>query len=141
LLASWSVFCTGLSYVDVAYTQGRRYISPFGFTRHSRDQAFVVVRHNRSFILAMAVGSAVGSVIGGRLVRVVPVDVLLPLLAAILLRPPSRSGDIASVGATVAGREGQYVKAGTGGSLRHEHRGRVRIEENSWPFVWDNRAE
>jgi hypothetical protein len=42
---------------------------------------------------------------------------------------------------TRRGREGQYVKAGTGGSLRHEHRGRVRIEENGWPFVWDNRAE
>lgn len=56
-----------------------------GFARYSRDQAFVVVRHNRSFIMAMAAGSALGAVIGGRLLRVVPVDVLLPLLAAILI--------------------------------------------------------
>ena len=56
-----------------------------GVVRYSRDQAFVVVRHNRSFVLAMAVGSTVGAGIGGRLVRVVPGDVLLPVLAALLV--------------------------------------------------------
>jgi uncharacterized protein len=56
-----------------------------GFARYSRDQAFAVLRDNGSFVLAIAVGSTVGAVVGGRLVRVVPSDVLLPLLAAILV--------------------------------------------------------
>jgi uncharacterized protein len=56
-----------------------------GFARYSRDQAFAVLRDNGSFVLAIAVGSTVGAVVGGRLVRVVPSGVLLPLLAAILI--------------------------------------------------------
>jgi uncharacterized protein len=56
-----------------------------GFARYSRDQAFAVLRDNGAFVLAMAVGSTVGAVVGGRLVRVVPSDVLLPLLAAFLV--------------------------------------------------------
>jgi uncharacterized membrane protein YfcA len=56
-----------------------------GFARYSRDQAFAVLRDNGSFVLAMAVSSTVGAVVGGRLVGAVPSDVLLPLLAAILV--------------------------------------------------------
>jgi uncharacterized protein len=56
-----------------------------GFTRYSRDQRFVVLKQNRSFVLTMAAGSLAGSFIGGRLLGVVPSTVLLPLLAAILL--------------------------------------------------------
>jgi uncharacterized protein len=56
-----------------------------GVARYSRDQAFAVLRDNGSFVLAIAVGSTLGAVVGGRLVRIVPARVLLPLLAAILV--------------------------------------------------------
>ena len=56
-----------------------------GFARYSRDQAFAVLRANRTFMWAMALGSLAGVGIGGMLVRVVPTSVLLPVLAAILL--------------------------------------------------------
>ena len=36
-----------------------------GFTRYSRDRSFVILRKNRRFVLVMASGSIVGSVIGG----------------------------------------------------------------------------
>jgi len=55
------------------------------FTRYSRDQSFAVLGRNRSFVLAMAVGSIVGTFIGGQLLGIVPSQILLPLLAAILL--------------------------------------------------------
>ncbi|WP_028745405.1 sulfite exporter TauE/SafE family protein [Rhizobium mesoamericanum] len=56
-----------------------------GFTRYSRDRSFSVLGRNRLFLIAMAVGSIVGSFIGARLLGIVPNAVLLPLLAAILL--------------------------------------------------------
>jgi uncharacterized membrane protein YfcA len=56
-----------------------------GFIRFSRDSAFEVLRHNRRFVLAMAVGSVVGAAVGGQLLGVVPNDLLLPALAAILV--------------------------------------------------------
>ncbi|WP_315778652.1 MULTISPECIES: sulfite exporter TauE/SafE family protein [unclassified Bradyrhizobium] len=56
-----------------------------GFARYSRDQSFVVVRDNASFMLAMAAGSIVGAFVGGLLLGVVPSAILLPTLAAILL--------------------------------------------------------
>lgn len=56
-----------------------------GFTRYSQDAGFTVLARNRSFLLVMAAGSIVGSFIGAQLVGIVPADVLLPLLAAILL--------------------------------------------------------
>lgn len=56
-----------------------------GFTRYSRDQSFSVLRRNRLFVLVMAVGSIVGSSIGGLLLGVVPSAILLPILAAILV--------------------------------------------------------
>jgi uncharacterized membrane protein YfcA len=56
-----------------------------GFTRYSRDRSFSVLGRNRAFVLVMASGSVVGSFLGGQLLGVVPGQILLPLLAAILL--------------------------------------------------------
>lgn len=56
-----------------------------GFTRYSRDKSFVVLGRNRQFVLVMAIGSIVGTFIGGMLLGIVPSVVLLPLLAAILI--------------------------------------------------------
>lgn len=55
-----------------------------GFTRYSRDQSFAVLGRNRAFLLIMAAGSVVGTFIGGLLLGVIPGEVLLPALAAIL---------------------------------------------------------
>jgi uncharacterized membrane protein YfcA len=55
------------------------------FTRYSRDQSFSVLRRNKAFLLMMAVGSIVGTFIGGLLLGIVPDTVLLPALAVILL--------------------------------------------------------
>jgi uncharacterized protein len=56
-----------------------------GFVRYSRDRSFVVLGENKRFVLVMAVGSIVGSFIGGRLLGLMPNGVLLPLLAIILV--------------------------------------------------------
>jgi len=56
-----------------------------GFARYSRDQSFSVLGCNRVFLLVMAVGSIVGTFIGGHLLGIVPDGVLLPALAVILL--------------------------------------------------------
>jgi hypothetical protein len=56
-----------------------------GFTRYSRDQSFSVLGRNRIFVLVMAIGSIVGSYLGGLLLGVVPSAILLPILAAILV--------------------------------------------------------
>jgi uncharacterized membrane protein YfcA len=56
-----------------------------GFARYSRDSTFAVLSRNRWFVLAMAVGSIVGSFIGATLLGIVPETILLPGLAAILL--------------------------------------------------------
>ncbi|WP_036289633.1 sulfite exporter TauE/SafE family protein [Methylosinus sp. PW1] len=56
-----------------------------GFARYSRDRSFAVLRHNRSFVGVMALGSIVGAFIGGRLLGMAPSAILLPLLAAILV--------------------------------------------------------
>jgi uncharacterized membrane protein YfcA len=56
-----------------------------GFTRYSRDQSFSVLGRNRTFLLMMAAGSIVGTFVGGRLLGIVPEQILLPLLAAILV--------------------------------------------------------
>jgi uncharacterized protein len=55
------------------------------FARYSRDQSFAVLGRNRLFVLVMAAGSIVGTFIGGQLLGIVPGQVLLPLLAAILM--------------------------------------------------------
>jgi uncharacterized membrane protein YfcA len=56
-----------------------------GFARYSRDQSFLVLGRNRTFLFVMAAGSIVGTFIGGQLLGVVPSGFLLPLLAVILL--------------------------------------------------------
>lgn len=56
-----------------------------GFTRYSRDQSFSVLGRNITFLLLMAAGSVVGTFIGGRLLGIVPEQILLPLLAVILI--------------------------------------------------------
>ena len=56
-----------------------------GFARYSRDRSFVVLGENRRLVLVMAIGSIVGSFIGGRLLGVIPASVLLPLLGLILV--------------------------------------------------------
>ena len=56
-----------------------------GFARYSRDRSFVVLGENRGFVLVMAIGSIVGSFVGGQLLGIVPTPILLPLLALILI--------------------------------------------------------
>lgn len=56
-----------------------------GFSRYSRDASFSVVRENWRFLSAMALGSMLGSLCGGRLVGLVPDAVLLPALALVLV--------------------------------------------------------
>lgn len=56
-----------------------------GFTRYSRSSAFAVVVKNKIFVLVMALGSIVGTFIGGHLLGIVPEYVLLPILALILV--------------------------------------------------------
>nr|OAP89541.1 hypothetical protein A4U53_32370 [Rhizobium leguminosarum] len=56
-----------------------------GFTRYSRDQSFSVLGRNKAFLLVMAMGSIVGTFIGGLLLGIVPNTFLLPALAVILL--------------------------------------------------------
>lgn len=56
-----------------------------GFARYSQDRSFAVLGENRRFVVVMAVGSVVGSFIGGQLLGVVSTAALLPLLALILV--------------------------------------------------------
>lgn len=56
-----------------------------GFTRYSRDSAFVTLTHNKRFVIVMAVGSIVGSFVGGHLLGLIPSTALLPALALILV--------------------------------------------------------
>ena len=56
-----------------------------GFTRYSLDQSFSVIRRNWLFLLVMAVGSVLGTFVGGLLLGLAPNYILLPLLAALLL--------------------------------------------------------
>ena len=55
------------------------------FARYSRDRSFEVLRANKGFVLAMAIGSIIGAILGGLLLGAVPEAVLIPLLAALLL--------------------------------------------------------
>ena len=56
-----------------------------GFARYSQDRSFAVLGESRRFVVVMAVGSVVGSFIGGQLLGVVSTAALLPLLALILV--------------------------------------------------------
>jgi uncharacterized protein len=55
-----------------------------GFTRHRRDRSFAVLGQNRSFVLAMAARSIVGSFTGDRLLGLVPSPVLLAIILVLL---------------------------------------------------------
>jgi len=55
------------------------------FTRYSRDKSFIVINQNLGFVLIMVLGSVAGTFIGGKLLGVVPSDILLPCLAVVLL--------------------------------------------------------
>ena len=54
------------------------------FARYSRDRSFTVLTENKVFLLSMAVGSVLGTIVGGALVGVVPATALVPLLALLL---------------------------------------------------------
>lgn len=56
-----------------------------GFTRYSRDRSFAILGESRAFVLVMALGSIVGTFLGGQLLGMAPSTILLPLLAAILI--------------------------------------------------------
>mgnify|MGYP002404257177 CR=1 FL=1 len=56
-----------------------------GFARYSKDQSFKALAKYPRFVLAMAAGSIFGAFVGGLLLGIVPSNVLLPLLSAILL--------------------------------------------------------
>lgn len=56
-----------------------------GFTRYSQDQSFSIIRTEWRFLTVMAVGSLLGTFLGGQLLGMVPSFRLLPLLAAILV--------------------------------------------------------
>lgn len=56
-----------------------------GFARYAQDRSFVVLGDNLNLVLTMALGSIVGSYVGGQLLGVVPSGVLIPLLAVILV--------------------------------------------------------
>lgn len=56
-----------------------------GFARYSRDGSFDVLKSNLLLFWIMVAGSIVGTFVGGRLLGMVPSEVLLPLLAVILL--------------------------------------------------------
>ena len=75
-----------------------------GFTRYSRDQSFTVLARNKTFVLVMAAGSILGSLIGGQLLQFVPAHALLPILAAISHRV-SGKGLAASIGISAKGRQ------------------------------------
>ena len=55
------------------------------FARYSRDRTFEVLRANKGFVLAMAAGSIIGTILGGLVLGAVPEGVLIPLMVALLL--------------------------------------------------------
>ncbi|MGE3711376.1 MAG: TSUP family transporter [Hyphomicrobiaceae bacterium] len=56
-----------------------------GFARYSQDASFAVLGRHKKFVLIMAIGSLVGTFIGGQLLGFTPSALLLPILAAILI--------------------------------------------------------
>lgn len=56
-----------------------------GFARYSRDRSFTVIGGHWPFVVTMALGSIVGTFIGGQLLGIVPSTFLLPILALILI--------------------------------------------------------
>ncbi|MBP8918197.1 MAG: sulfite exporter TauE/SafE family protein, partial [Micropruina sp.] len=55
------------------------------FARYSQDHSFTVLGQNKTFLVAMAMGSVVGVVAGGALLGVVPTAILVPALALLLV--------------------------------------------------------
>ncbi len=55
------------------------------FARYSKDTSFTVLAANKTFVLAMAAGSIIGTAVGGTPLGVVPSTVLTPLLALLLM--------------------------------------------------------
>ncbi len=55
------------------------------FARYSKDTSFTVLAANKTFVLALAAGSIIGTAAGGALLGVVPSTVLIPLLALLLI--------------------------------------------------------
>lgn len=55
------------------------------FARYSRDQSFLVLGRNKGFVLAMAGGSILGTIIGGFMLGLVPSAILMPLLVILLV--------------------------------------------------------
>lgn len=56
-----------------------------GFARYTQDRSFSALGDNLGFVLTMVAGSIAGAFIGGRLLGIVPGNILIPLLVAILL--------------------------------------------------------
>ena len=67
------------------------------FARHSRDGTFAVLRENTRSVAVMALGSVVGTAVGGLLVDVIPGAVLLPSSRSCLSPARSRSGSALAV--------------------------------------------
>lgn len=55
------------------------------FARYSRDKSFEVLRSNSRFVIAMALGSAAGTVVGALLLGTIPSLILAPALVGLLL--------------------------------------------------------
>lgn len=55
------------------------------FARYSRDDSFTVLRRHARLVVVLALGSVTGTIAGGLLLGVVPAEVLVPGLAALLL--------------------------------------------------------
>ena len=55
------------------------------FARYSRDRSFAILRANKGFVLAMATGSIIGTILGGLLLGCRPRSRADPLLVALLL--------------------------------------------------------
>lgn len=55
------------------------------FTRYSRDRSFRVLGDNARFVLVMAAGSIIGTIVGGLLLGAVPAALLVPVLVALLI--------------------------------------------------------
>lgn len=55
-----------------------------GFARYSRDRSFSILRSKKTFFTYMALGSIVGSFLGGLMLRNISASLLYPLLALIL---------------------------------------------------------
>lgn len=56
-----------------------------GFMRYSRDNSFSILSKNYHFVFILAMGSLLGTFLGGLLLGIIPSNVLLPVLSVILI--------------------------------------------------------